>query len=141
MWSFLLVEHEEHHDNFRSAGRAHAGTREIRRHLAALLDSSVVLEGPLPNRQIALSFEDCNYNLIPTHNIFNTLTMLKLVLEITEICLHSFQFKVLTRIKNKILGMTTYARGICYARESSLSSSRRGGEWNSVGNSLKHLEF
>lgn len=49
--------------------------------------------------------------------------------------------QVLTRIKNRIMGMTTYSRGICYARESSLSSSRRGGEWNSVGNSLKHLGF
>lgn len=49
--------------------------------------------------------------------------------------------QVLTKIKNRIVGMTTYARGICYARESSLSSSRRGGEWNSVGNSLKHLGF
>lgn len=49
--------------------------------------------------------------------------------------------QLLTRIKNRIMGMTTYTRGICNARESSLSSSRRGGEWNSVGNLLKHLGF
>lgn len=49
--------------------------------------------------------------------------------------------QLLTKIKNRTMGMTTYARGICYAWESSLSSSRRGGEWNSVGDSLKRLGF